>query len=773
MNRKDPARVLDEISQEHVRQGLHLLPGVLKQIEQGTPKIMKPVNKVRFALLLLALVLMFTFFALPGVVSALQKLLGYVPGVGVIDQSIPLRVLAHPVSETRDGFSITIESALLDATQTALQVKIEGNFPQWDAFFLMPKMCREDPFLRLSDGKTLIHPTGGGSGGEWKLSYAGIPSTENHVTIVFPCLAELPAGQGPLNWEIPLDFVPAPPEMTVYPVLNLPTSTPNAAGVDSANSVQLALQSVAQLPTGYYLHAQLTWPADPNIWYIETYPDALHVIDSAGQEVPLSNNDLLDPSVEQTLPLNFETSGPIAPGPARMVLDYVGVAMPPVSPVNFTFDVGAHPKPGQTWTLNQDLLINGYKLKILSAEYIQGATETTPTLMLYLQGGPDLLFATVVDEQHKTNGVGGGSPSDAADDYLFRTIVLYDQAFPTGKITLSIFKITVQRNGPWSVTWTPPISDSIPTPTAEMADPVIALPTLPAETACIQDSAIQAAQAIPQTGLPAGLSGHISFAQAKPDSLSDLGISNLDGSHQTIIENGYGARLSNDATRMVYAGLDQAIHIYTLADQSDISIPNNIRENVYYYAPDWSPDGKQIAFQNIDNTGRNELYLINADGSNLHALLNSTDDQKLLGWAPDSSHIFYIATLADGTLHFRVLDLKTAQTQEIGQLPPEMVEIYPMFIRLSPDGKRMLYANEQGVFLVMVEPSFKSTVLIANRHENFFYFPVWSPDGKWVSLSFRPKKGVSTGPAMVLIQPDTCQFMLVQSQYDEITSWVP
>jgi hypothetical protein len=54
------------------------------------------------------------------------KLLGYIPGVGIVDQSAPIRVLAEPVSVTRDGVTITVTSATLTADRTQIVYRIFG-----------------------------------------------------------------------------------------------------------------------------------------------------------------------------------------------------------------------------------------------------------------------------------------------------------------------------------------------------------------------------------------------------------------------------------------------------------------------------------------------------------------------------------------------------------------------------------------------------------------------------------------------------------------------
>ena len=44
-----------------------------------------------------------TLLALTGVVYAIGKSLGYIPGIGVVNQDAPIRVLADPVTTSHNG----------------------------------------------------------------------------------------------------------------------------------------------------------------------------------------------------------------------------------------------------------------------------------------------------------------------------------------------------------------------------------------------------------------------------------------------------------------------------------------------------------------------------------------------------------------------------------------------------------------------------------------------------------------------------------------------
>lgn len=307
-----------------------------------------------------SLPLIIALFSVPGVASALKNLFGYIPGVGTVDQSIPLRVLAEPVTAARDGYTLTIESALLDSTHTLLNYRITGQFPTWSDPALEPATCQEFSVLRLPDGSELAYPAREYSTSEGEIRmkevFAAVPAGQNSAVLVLPCLPGLPAGVGLQNWEVPLAFAPAPPELTVFPVVEQPTAEPQKPPEASAeNDIRLSLQGVAELDGGYFLQTVLSWQADPNLIDVQVFPDAIRLTDAAGQDVAVWPAEQIlppAPGQRQTMPLDLTTAPIAASGEATLVVDYIAITRP--ADTHFTIDLGEDPQPGQVWQVNQD-----------------------------------------------------------------------------------------------------------------------------------------------------------------------------------------------------------------------------------------------------------------------------------------------------------------------------------------------------------------------------------------------------------------------------------
>src|SRR6185503_16955131 len=68
----------------------------------------------------IAILLALWVVASPRAAALLKQLLGYVPGVGFVEQNESLRLLSAPVSVEKDGLQMTIEKGTADSEHTIL-----------------------------------------------------------------------------------------------------------------------------------------------------------------------------------------------------------------------------------------------------------------------------------------------------------------------------------------------------------------------------------------------------------------------------------------------------------------------------------------------------------------------------------------------------------------------------------------------------------------------------------------------------------------------------
>jgi len=103
-------------------------------------------------------------------------------------------------------------------------------------------------------------------------------------------------------------------------------------------------------------------------------------------------------------------------------------------------------------------------------------------------------------------------------------------------------------------------------------------------------------------------------------------------------------------------------------------------------APAISPDGTKICFS-YRKQGREGLYVMNADGTNVRALVESFPVRGIASWSPDGKWIAAAGNQGDGTSIFKV---------PVDGGPPERLlstlSYHPLW---SPDGKIIVYAEPQ------------------------------------------------------------------------------
>ncbi len=649
------------------------------------------------------------------VMAAIGRLIGYIPGVGIVDESVPIRVLAGPVSQTRQGVTVTAASAVLTGDGTHIDIRSFGvsrsAYPDREDI----AGCSKPAYLRLPNGTRLLR-----SG-----DFPPVPLDVNEAVLVLPCLPDTLPGKAPEDWELPLSFVPARGNLPVFPVVELsPSPVPSAevsATPDAPQEQGVSFDRVVETSDGYILIGRFQPDVPEGSWVQVT---SVQIRDASGHPIPYTSPADIQPSNGEDTSGGFgfvyAFNGADLTFPVTVA--FSGRIIQPADPsaaASFEFEAGADPQPGQEWVLNRPLDLGGYHLTIVSV-----TADPRPGFSFRFATGPEVFGAGVaIDGLAPVGGGGGGGGGLSGGE--FSTDLAYAE-WPTGRLRVTVSNLTVIGDTQtWRGTWTPssPRMDWPPTATSE------------AGACAVTGSPDELAPA------PANLSSGLALTYEPLDASTwGLALRRLDGTTMSLqIPGGTWGTLSPDGKELAYPSSD-GIHVMDLATRAERILQGGANG----YNLSWSPDGKQIAF--VSDTADGVYTIGMGDGQ------RQVSDQaytSIAGWSPDSSHLYVTIPFTGGSpWQVRQIDVGTGEWKDLFTIENGT----PKFLSpaISPDGQWLAYRGKDNssLYLVRLDGTDMHRVMTGVGRV------LWSRSG-WLGVTT-----LESDPDQlrtILVNPDTCQ----------------
>jgi hypothetical protein len=754
MSEKRLHTVLQEIANEGIPpEKVDLWPRVREELDKKRLEQRKPSSRVTMRVTLpivIMVVLLVISLILVGperALAALRGLLGYIPGIGLVDEAGGLRVLEAPVTLERDGITVTVEQALLDSERTVIIYQADGIPPDARPREEDAPNCYLTPELRLSDGAILQidrgQGGGWGSGYESRLVYPPVPQEIHEAVLFISCLNDTSPGAAPENWELALRFVPAPPDVTVVPVFEISASPEATAGSDEGEAMGLYLERVIELEDSYILAGTLRQGGElpgSMVMGISAWPE---ITDADGRSLAFKTPLDLDLETEGmgVFPWSYQIPKGFTP-PITVTLEAVDVEVP--FEATFQFDTGADPEVGQEWALNQKFIIAGHTVRLVSV------VRTANGYEFRFESDSSVSMVSVRDPEYEPiSGSGGGYLGE------FTVAFEYSAPVPTGLLTYQITGLIAQHPGPWKLTWEPP----------EGGEPA---PTLVLQQLCLtlEHWSQLAENPAPQ---PVDLKGKlIAYGRIQDDEQrlapgnAGIFVVNLEDGSRQVLGPGTWPSLSPDGARAAYSGPD-GLHVVDLTSGENRLVPGTTD---FDYNPRWSPDGSQLAFVRIDDLN---LYLVNPDGSGMRRVTEGPEYELLIGWLPEGGTLAYVFPSSEG-LQLRFLDLTTGVQRDGFAIDSKGANA-----AISPDGEKIAFIErveggmDYGLYVAQLDGTDRS--LIAQLGHWGLNNPRWSPDGTWLVIGITNADLLNSGTATALINLVTCDVVPLEGIEGYVQDW--
>lgn len=142
--------------------------------------------------------------------------------------------------------------------------------------------------------------------------------------------------------------------------------------------------------------------------------------------------------------------------------------------------------------------------------------------------------------------------------------------------------------------------------------------------------------------------------------------------------------------------------------------------------PDWSPDGKQIAYQSY-KSGNFHVWVINPEGSDKCQLTSGKYDDREPQFSPDGSQVAFSSDRS-GSYDIWILDLNSGKLSQLTDTSNE--EYQPTW---SPNGNEIAYVSgNNGSKVKAVDETGEIRTLVQEK-DGGIVTPSWSPDGENIS----------------------------------------
>lgn len=435
---------------ERLWQQLSDKPAGKPQTSMVGTRFFQPLRVVILALVVITLVIV--IIGPQKVMAAFNSLFSYVPGAGFVEDAPSTLYLAEPVIVDQGGMKLTVQQVVADRNNVVVTYELTGKPDGMLCVF-------DSNRLRLPDGTTKLPVGGGISGTQAHIYYQPLPEGVKTLTLLVSQQSSDPACAALPSWSIDLTLGPRPAAVTLMPVIqgqDLKVSTQTAIPAQEEESTEVAdvhfsIDKIAKLTDAYVVTGHVTG-SNPAWYELAARPEHIRVTDANGNAIPIEQ---ADDDVAKSNDFAFKFLKGNYANPLTIEFQSVYISALFDEGNTFSFDAGAKPQVGQSWTVNQTMNLLGRKVTITSVSAIHDdAISNDPQVAtgytIQTKADSNILGLDFHDVGLALGkGTSGGTFGRTADGT--HTELDYPAGLPTGLVTYQVRDLQYFLNGSWQL----------------------------------------------------------------------------------------------------------------------------------------------------------------------------------------------------------------------------------------------------------------------------------------------------------------------------------
>lgn len=299
--------------------------------------------------------------------AAVHSLVGFIPGIGFVQENNPIRSLLQPVQQTQEGVTVTIQDTIVTESSTFINISVNGILSDKVIEAGTPQQSSQLQ-LYLPNGTTIALKGYNISFMEKEpsiqLVFETLPPEITRINLSFESIPGIPISLSPIGWSFPIDLSANPP-----PDRSIPARSLNLHSAPEMGLI-FKVNSIAYLHDHTAIEIEMV-SNDPNVNVSRNWWNAVAVYDENDRYYPFSGIPIYNLDDQDNLTVFTEKLDPTQVYSISVTNGFQLIHQMPQDD-EYIFELDPNAAPGQSWEVNRQFNVENHSITLTKARLVRG-----------------------------------------------------------------------------------------------------------------------------------------------------------------------------------------------------------------------------------------------------------------------------------------------------------------------------------------------------------------------------------------------------------------